>query len=209
MLTRTKLVIAALGAAVLMASAVGTATANRISVSNRNIRAVWRELTFFNEDGSVTIACPVTLEGTFHSSTIVKVRHTLVGYITRAIAGPLASCRDNVGGVRARVLTETLPWHIWYESFGGTLPNNFTLNLTLLGTTFELFILLLLTRCVYRADVPGIVRRTATNTRLEPDETFPVPLREGGGACPANGFFRGIADVYLLGTTTLIVTTLI
>jgi hypothetical protein len=80
----------------------------------------------------VTVSCPVTLEGTLHSRTISKISGLLIGYITRAIAGE-ASC---TGGT-ARALAETLPWHVQYLSFAGTLPNITSFSAGVIRASFQ------------------------------------------------------------------------
>src|SRR6185436_13652622 len=88
--TRTKSWLTALTAAALLATAVGTAGARNLSISNSNIRADFRPLVFFN--GEARFSCNVTIEGSFHYRTIVKSRLALVGYITRVTVDE-ANCR--------------------------------------------------------------------------------------------------------------------
>jgi len=130
--TRSKLALAGLAATLLMAFAVNSASANHLSVSSQNFRLVWTALTFFGEGtGSTenTIICPVTLEGSFHSSTLAKVIGALIGHVTRAtVVG--TSCT----GGRATILQETLPWHVTYEGFSGTLPRITAVRLLLRNT---------------------------------------------------------------------------
>jgi len=110
--TRSKLVLTAFGATLLMAFAISTASAGRLSVSSQNFSVTFSELIF--RAGEINNTCHVTLEGSLHSRTIRKVEGTLIGYITRVQTG-----QCNLG---TTILTETLPWHISYISFSGTLP---------------------------------------------------------------------------------------
>jgi hypothetical protein len=99
MRTLARLVLAGLAAAVLLCSYLAPASARSFSIENRNIRAVWRELTFEqkreSEPAVGQIRCHVTMEGSFHESTIAKVAGALIGVITRAIVAH--PCRE-VGG---------------------------------------------------------------------------------------------------------------
>ena len=72
MTRHTKPILTTLTATLTLALAVTSATANRLSVSNRNFRVTWTSLRLTNNVNANTMLCPVTLEGSFHSSTIVK-----------------------------------------------------------------------------------------------------------------------------------------
>ena len=81
-----KLLLAAVGATVLLGSLVSSASARAFSVDNSNIRAAFREVRFHFPEA--TVICQVTLEGSLHSMTIAKTIGSLIGYITRATLGP-------------------------------------------------------------------------------------------------------------------------
>jgi|SRR6476659_7336921 len=115
MRTRSKLVLAGLGATLLMALAVGSASARNFSISNQSFRATFNNLEFVLE-GLSTTTCHVTLEGSLHERTIPKTPGTLIGYITRVATG---NCNPN----QVTILTERLPWHVSYEGFSGRLPD--------------------------------------------------------------------------------------
>jgi hypothetical protein len=119
--------IAALTATLLLACAVSSASARSLSVSNQSIRVTWARLEF--AEALVTIRCQVTLEGSFHTQTIAKIVGSLVGYVTRAIMNQSA-CTNGRGAVfngteayNGGTAPNTLPWHLTYESFQGSLPN--------------------------------------------------------------------------------------
>jgi hypothetical protein len=112
-----KLLLAAVTATVVLGALTSTAFAERFSSSSQTLRAQFREVNFEGAFGNTI--CQVTLEGSLHSRTITKVRGNLIGYITAARLGPCA-----VG--RATILTETLPWHVTYDSFSGSLPTSIT-----------------------------------------------------------------------------------
>ena len=123
----------ALVAATLMLVAVSNASANRLSMSSRTFRITWASLEFENNINSNTVRCPVTLEGSYHSATFTKTTGALIGYITRAsLNGP--GCT----GGRATVLTESLPWHLRYKSFSGTLPSISGIEEDVIGESFQI-----------------------------------------------------------------------
>lgn len=123
-----KLLLAIASASVLLGVLAMAASARRLEVSSSTIRETFRELRFASELGS--LSCPVTLEGSLHSRTIAKVAATLIGYITRARLG---FCQIGT----ATILTETLPWHVRYASFAGTLPNITSYVTNIVGFTLK------------------------------------------------------------------------
>jgi hypothetical protein len=110
-----KLLLAAVGATVLLGTLVSGASARNLSFDNQRLRATFREVRF-HLPGESTVTCELILEKTLHRLTMPKVVGSLIGYITSAILGP---CQN--GG--ASIQRETLPWHIRYSGFQGTLPN--------------------------------------------------------------------------------------
>jgi ABC-type amino acid transport substrate-binding protein len=201
MRTHTKLIVAALSATLLMAFAVGSASARNLSISNRNVRIVWTELTFAAADGSLPTTCPVTLEGSFHYNTIVKRTNSLIGLVTRAIVDN-ARCLD---GSHATVLTATLPWHVTYQSFTGTLPNITSIKLLLVGASFlvaPFFGASCLARTTTENPSIGIANVGAGGviTGLRAEEETTIPLT--GTFCPERGRFSGTGTVTLLGSTS-------
>ena len=198
--------MAALTAALLLAIVINTASARSLSVSNQNARLTWSSLEF---SGGVTVRCRVTLEGSFHSRTIAKVARTLTGAITRANVDE-ANCTNGNGRPR----NETLPWHLTYEGFTGTLPN--------INAVFTL-----ISRVRFNTVVPGlctgdygtatdnITGRANLNASREITELEPVAgrnrttLNSGTAFCPVSGTFSGRGTVTLLGTTTRIRVSLI
>lgn len=200
MRNRTRLVCASLGATLLLALAVGAASANRLSVSNQQFRITWTRLTFSEGGGGFAIECPVTLEGSFHSATIRKVAHALVGHITRASV----ISRSCTGG-GATVLNGTLPWHVTYEAFIGTLPNIGSVRLLLINASFQIGIppFTCLARTTNESPAAGTVTREAGGniTTLAADSSFAIPTT--GAFCPfASGRFAGTGNVFLLGSTS-------
>ncbi|MFL5817252.1 MAG: hypothetical protein ACJ76L_06580 [Conexibacter sp.] len=124
-----KMMVAVVGATVLLASVVGMASARNLSTSSQGLRASFARLDFVGGFG--TAECEVVVEGSFHSRTIVKSVGTLSGFIT---AANITRCIR--GG--ATVLRETLPWHIRYAGFAGTLPNITSITATISGIAFRI-----------------------------------------------------------------------
>jgi hypothetical protein len=204
MRTRSKLLFASLGAAFLLSMAVGSASARDLSVTNRDFRIVWRSLHLGSTSG-ISLDCPVTLEGRFHSSTIHKTIHALIGQITRATV----VSRTCTGGT-ATVHQESLPWHVTYEGFSGILPRITLILVLLTGAKFSFTAAG--STCTSQTTVANPARgriivneATGEGRELEAEREARIPLR-GGFACliAGEGFFEGTARVTLLGNTTII-----
>jgi len=103
---RSRLFLAAVTAAFLIALAAGTATASRsfsVVGGGRAILAVANgtsRLTFRGSNG-VDVINNVTLHGSIHP-LIAKTVGALVGVINRVTTGPEAECRTNVGSTARR-----------------------------------------------------------------------------------------------------------
>jgi hypothetical protein len=183
-----KLAFTTLAAAVVLLAAIGVASARNLRTSSQDQRIIWRALTFENTSGSRT-TCPVTMEGSFHTATIAKVAHALIGYISRAIVGAPAACT----GGEATILTATLPWHITYEGFTGVLPTINTIRLLLLNVAFQVHATESFT-CLARSETRNPIRGIATlgaGGRVESIENeagSTLPLTGSGGLCT---FARG------------------
>lgn len=192
--------LATLAVLVALCSAVaGTASANRISTSSTQIRHTWPEWTV--TDAGSTVTCPITLEGSVHSSTIAKTVGLLVGYINRAITG---TCR----GGSVTFLTTSLPWHIRYETFFGTLPNIAAISFQIVGMAFETTILgfpcLFQTSAVSPASWTDNMAAGGGVTSVRWHEAPTIP-----GSCGIEATFSGSGSLTQSGTTTPISITLI
>jgi hypothetical protein len=108
---------------------VSTATANRLRSSSSTFRATYGSAEF--SGGFGTSRCSLTLEGSLHSATITKTAGALIGYITRTSVGPCSAGS-------ATINTSSLPWHVRYESFSGTLPNITGINSKISGAEFSI-----------------------------------------------------------------------
>jgi len=193
-----KLLLAVAGATVLLGALVSTASATRLSSSSQTLRATFARVDF--SGGFGTTECAVTLEGSLHSRTIAKVAGSLIGFITRAIVAERC-----IRG-SATILTASLPWHVRYASFTGTLPNITRLNTTVTGAQFNV-----------REPVFGVACLASGGTATG------VYNREAGGAltsaviggesptsCGINGALNGTSTALtVLGAATRITVTLI
>ncbi|MGN6189500.1 MAG: hypothetical protein ACTHOE_11410 [Conexibacter sp.] len=209
-----RLVFAALAAALLLAAGVSTATARNFSLSSQTFRATFAELRFTAE-GGISITCRVTMEGSYHSRTIAKVREALVGSVTAvSVAHP---CNGGEGfafnGVERT--PNTLPWHLQYDSFEGTLPSSIS------GITQ------ILSRFRFLIQVPFVC---AASYGVETDRMFTKISMVGGvaqevspiagrntttrsvtlsGICPNSGTMTGGGAITALNSTARITVTLI
>jgi hypothetical protein len=124
-----KLLLAAAGATMLLGALVSTASAGRLEISTKELSMMWRSVEF--RLPFATPRCQVTLDSTLHERTMIKDLGTLMGYITRAILG---TC---TGGT-ATILTSTLPWHVRYSDFEGTLPEITSIIVHVIGASFRI-----------------------------------------------------------------------
>ncbi len=197
--SRRRALFASVVALVLFAL-TATSGARTFQLSETTFRDTFRSLEFIG--GSGTINCPVTLEGSFHSSSISKVSESLIGHITRAsVSG--GSC---TGGA-VTVLAETLPWHVRYAGFEGTLPEIRKLLLRAIGMSFRVqptgsLACLLRSEAAHpatltyeRATHGEITGVTASNR---------IPATGEGGLCAFGGevTLGGTAATTVLGETT-------
>jgi hypothetical protein len=175
-----KLLLACAGATVVLGALVGVASAGNLSTSSQTLRATFATLEF--SGGFGTTRCPVTLEGSFHARTTSKVAGRLVGYLTRAAIGACATGT-------ATVLTETLPWHIQYASFTGTLPNITSVRANVVGVGFRI------------REVGGV---TCLSRSSEAEPVTVAFNREAGGALTSatvGGSIRTGAECFALAGT--------
>ena len=207
----TKLLLTSLAATAILALAISSASANRLSATGGRLwRVTWTSLRFTSNFSSATILCPVTLEGSFHSATILKTAGSLIGFVTRA------SVRSPCTGGRASVNQGSLPWHIRYRSFTGTLPRLSGATFGLVGAEFEIEPNNGQT-CRVRTEAgrPAVgtinIEAGGVATGLTPDPNTRIGLREGSFGCGiASGFFEATSQTPTeLGTGARITITLI
>jgi hypothetical protein len=194
-----KTILAVAGATVLLAALVSGASAGRLSTSSQQLKATFVRLDFTGGFG--TIECEITVEGSFHQRTIVKTAGTLTGFITRAALR--SPCRRG----EATLLTETLPWHIQYSGFAGTLPSITSIRASIVGVAFRIREPSFGVTCLARstAEAPG----TATFNREAGGVLTSMTV---GGAIPCSSFsgsFSGTSSSFDNGSGTRITVTLI
>lgn len=195
-----KLPIAAAGAAVTLFVFVGVASGNRLSVSSSTMRATWTSAEL--SGGFGTVSCAFTLEGSMHTRTTTKTAGALVGYVTRASVGP---CRTG----SATVLTATLPWHVRYSSFAGTLPNIVSITENITDSAWQIKEPVFGVTCLFAAS------ETEPNTvSLSREAGGALTSARLGGTIESNCGLRGTAGgtsgtPTVLGSTTRITVTLI
>lgn len=218
MYRRTRLLLAGLGAALVLASAVGIAAARNLSLSNQTFRQTWAPLTMSVTgpfEGTRTIRCNATIEGSFHTRSIAKVVGTLIGYITsERFAHPCtggevwsANGTEVMGG---STVESTLPWHIRYDGFTGTLPSITTIRVR--AVLHIWYRLVEGQRCLYMGAARSSLTREAGGaiTTFAPEAAATLPLINGVEFCPPEISLQGPAGGFtVLNSTTRITVTLI
>ncbi|HEV7773439.1 MAG TPA: hypothetical protein VGO48_09170 [Conexibacter sp.] len=145
----SKLLLAIVGATVLLGALVSSASAGRLSQSANTLNATFARMDF--RGGLGTVECEVILNGTLHSRSITKTVLTLMGMIT---AGNVNRCSRG----SATLLRETLPWHVRYSAFVGTLPNITSIQTRVIGGSYRVAEPVFRIECLSRttAEEPGI-----------------------------------------------------
>jgi hypothetical protein len=186
--THSTCTLAGLAAVLLLSLAVSNASARNISLNEQSFRAVWTP--FSRIAAGRTIRCNVTLEASFHYRTFVKRLGALVGLVTRAIAN---SCN----GGSATVLAASLPWHIAYGGFAGTLPDITLLLFNVISYSANLFPTGAPRACLARSTAanPVVLRANVgaggRMTSITADETAQIPLEEFFCAFAGTASFSG------------------
>ena len=181
----SKLLLAALTAALTLAVGVGSASASRgLEVGSPGTITNTGRLTFSDGFGFFRVRCDVTMTLTLHRS-IPKVERTLAGYVRDA---RVANCE----GGTVVVLTETTPWHIKYLSFTGTLPSITSVRLALES---QFLLTIGSERCLYIGGVGTTVQEGVRIRGIRSDERELVPLHEEAplntAFCPGSGRMAG------------------
>ena len=123
-----KLLLAIVGATVLLGALVSSASARNFSVSEQRVTALWTRMNFIGGFGIVE--CEVKLSRSFHARTFTKTVNSLIGYITE---GTVLRCARG----SATINQASFPWHLRYRSFAGTLPNITSLSDTVTGAEWR------------------------------------------------------------------------
>lgn len=189
-----KLALAGFAAAVVLMAVVGTATARRLSINERQFRLMWPAPLSDSGGGRITAECAVTLGGSFHSATIAKVSSALIGHIDEvSLPGRCTS-----GGMT--ILRETLPWHVQYVSFSGVLPNITGVTITMIGVSYLITESFFMNSCLLRSTAANPARfilqlAEGVVRSVRADETATIPMT--GVLCPesSTGRFAGTATM--------------
>src|SRR5215213_5066666 len=199
--TRIGATLAATLATLMLAALISSASARNLSISNQQIRSAFRSIEI-GAEGLGTQMCDLTLEGSLHSRTMLKVVNSLMGYITRV----------NTANCSLTMAILSLPWHVRYVGFSGTLPNITLLMVKISRFSFSFgsfgFV------CLGEPEVETNFNREAGGrlTELRITAIPTLPLRSGGGfGCPSStGNFRAptAGTVTLLGNSNDISVTL-
>jgi hypothetical protein len=161
----TKLGLTGLLAAMLLAAALSTASARNLEVSAQGILVSWSRLEFQSNVG--TVRCPVTLDGSFHSRTIPKTVNLLIGAISE-----VRIKRESCSGGEALINNATLPWHIQYGGFTGSLPAITTVRLIL--SRYQFRVTIIGVNCFYGNATDAISGEASLNGGGEVTELRPA-----------------------------------
>jgi hypothetical protein len=202
----SRLLLATLAAAAVLAAGAATACASRLSVNEQSWRMVWQPAVMSIE-GIATASCNITLDGSFHSRTFTKARAVMARSNLR-FSG--VSCT----GTAVTLLPEALPWELVYDSFSGTLPSISQLNWLLRSVAFRIedeFGGICLYWAQMRAPIPSSMRLGAGGTAGElVASTTSISRWTGPPACELlRAQFSGTARLTRFGTTTALAFTLI
>jgi len=194
----SKLLLATVGATVLLGTLVSSAPARFFSLSNQNISAMWTSIEFAL--AGTTTRCQLTLEGSFHSRAFAKTIGSLIGHITRATLGP---CSNGT----ATILQEALPWHLRYSGFEGALPAIRSIIFHVIGASFRVREPGgIACHLVTTAAQPGQLRFTRNTVTTEiPEAWFSGRIRTTGAECLGleATLSTGVGPVSLLGTSAV------
>jgi hypothetical protein len=205
----------ALGATVVIAVFIGLASAARLSFSSQTQRSTWSSYEFESEFG--TIRCAITMEGSLHARTFAKVREALIGYVTRVrvqrpcTGGTAWAHSGETNEVLGGTVSNTLPWHIVYQGFEGTLPNITGIQVEVLNSGF-LLRFPIAGLCEYTTGALARLRliwvRDGMGNVIEHDVIIIGKRSSSGGLCPTINYgARGPMTV--LNSTTRVTVTLI
>lgn len=210
---RSKLILASLLTTLCLAVVVSDASAHRFEIHEQNFFMTWpaaEQLRFINNE-YIAIECEVLLGGIFHSRIFSKVSGSLIGEIHVTQKEPCTTrpgerfglmwILDQVERQEGVELPESLPWHIRYDSFTGTLPAIVTMKWQLIGASFLLQGVFGI-RCLFKSTAERplfLIAELKANGEIERvrvDETKPIPKKPEFELCPATVTLRGRALIY-------------
>lgn len=193
---QSRLMWAALAVAIATMTCTAAAQASRsVELSGfegiSRVRAVSRQFTFTDSNGTFAVVCEVTVGLSFHSA-IAKSQGALAGWVRE---GSVRACR----GGTARLLAETMPWHIHYDRITGTLPSITTVSFVA-EVAFLIEAFFGIAKCLYTGGAwPLTGRGRGTQIERFGTEGFAtIPLYGsalGSVSCPAQGMMQGQFDL--------------
>ena len=198
-----RMLLIALCLALVISVMAGSAAAGRFSVDDQDFRIVWTEVSFV-PDFVDPVRCGLTIIGSMHSRTITKTDGLLVGHVTSARTS-FPTCTPREEGATA--LAFTLPWHVTYAVFTGTLPAITGVKLEILGASFDIFTIedegIRTALCLARTEAsePGKVTLNVSRglvTTATFDETAAIDLNDVGASAQCDfidGSLRGSGTV--------------
>jgi hypothetical protein len=194
---RSRIVLAALAAMIVVATAVGVASANKLSVNEPIYLVRWKEGELFrviSEAETFSAKCVIRLKGRFHSTSIVKSNNTLIASVTESRR---TNCTEGniwvLNGVEViegerNPTTNSLPWNILYVSFSGRLPLITSIRTALVG--LSILVREFFESCLYRTTLTRplflefLIEANGAVTGTRADETTLIPAAGGVGFCP-------------------------
>lgn len=192
--------LAVVSAVAVLGTCASAASAGRLSTSSQTWRSSFAALEFSGIFGA--IRCPVTLESSLHGSTLAKVAAALIGYVNRVSIGACAT---------GTIVVLSLPWHLRYASFSGTLPTLTALNTAIVGMAMSIREPGIGITCLFRttAEQPATlsVRREAGGALAEP--ALGGEIRTGASCGELPGRLGGSGNVTVGGSSTRVTLTLI
>lgn len=124
----TRVMLTAAIILVAMASFAVGGSARNLSISEQRYDMRWTAIELIS--GLARIKCNVKLTGSFHYRTFAKVNQSLIGYINST---RIETCTEGSIAVPGT----SLPWHVQYSSFTGTLPTIQTLRSRIVGAVIR------------------------------------------------------------------------
>ena len=204
---RSKLLLGGFVAMLALAVAINTASAHRFEFSSESIKAIAAEVTMTGQGNLFIVRCGVGIQGVFHSRTIAKVSGQLIGLLTSGVAsrpcvGGEAWILNGVEVLEGVTTANTLPWHIQYNSFTGTLPRINGIRVAVIGFSVlvRATILGVPTECLYRSTQASplfaiimLNAETGVATNWTYEGATSIPKNAGVAACPATVRVAGVA----------------
>lgn len=121
-------------AAFTLGAVISDAGARNLEVSGNTFRATWASLEY-TTTFSMPLRCALTIEGSFHERTIQKAANALIGAVTAprvrhpCTNAELWAANGTEVLPNGRTYGSTLPWHLQYVGFSGTLPSMTSITL--------------------------------------------------------------------------------